>query len=132
MEITTMAPVGTGKTLPKGILIQNVISKMRLLWSATTTSLAIVDGGMSDINNHSPPNIQLEGRTIIQKHPRKNTMSPQQNVIAGKTFLSDKVEEDRDDQYTQPEEIYSDVQNSNLLLTSDHEYNNPYERPSWG
>jgi hypothetical protein len=76
MEITTMSPVGTGKILPKGILIQNVISKMQLLRSATTTSPAIVAGGMSDIDNHSPPNIQREGRTIIQKHPRKNTMSP--------------------------------------------------------
>jgi hypothetical protein len=71
MEITTMASVGTGKTLPKGISIQNVISKMRLLWSATTTSPAIVAGGMSDIDNNSPPNIQRDGRTIIQKHPRK-------------------------------------------------------------
>jgi hypothetical protein len=62
---------------------------------------------MSDIDNHSPPDIQWEGRTIIQKHSRKNTMSPQQNFIAGKTFLSEKVEEDSDDQYTQPEEIDS-------------------------
>jgi uridine phosphorylase len=46
MEITTMASVGTVKTLQKGILIQNVISKMRLLRSATTTSPVIVDGGM--------------------------------------------------------------------------------------
>jgi hypothetical protein len=30
-------------------------------------------------------------------------MSPQQKIIAGKTFLSEKVEEDSDDQYTQPE-----------------------------
>jgi hypothetical protein len=127
-----MASAGTGKPLPKGILIQNVISKMRLLWSATTTSPVILAGGMSHIDNHSPPNIQLEGKTIIQKHPRKNTMSPQQNFIAGKAFLSEKVEEDSDDQYTQPEEIDSDVQNSNLLLTSDNEYNDPYERPSWG
>jgi hypothetical protein len=126
-----MAPVDTGKTPPKGILIQNVINKMRLLQSATTTSPAIVAGGMSDIDNHSPPNIQWEGRTIIHKHPRKNTMSPQQKLISGKTFLSEKVEEDSDDQYTQPEEIDSDVQNSKLLLTSGHEYNDPYEKPSW-
>jgi hypothetical protein len=59
-------------------------------------------------------------------------MSPQQNFIASKTFLSEKLEEDSDDQYTQPDEIDTDVQHSNLLLTSDHEYNDPYERPSWG
>jgi hypothetical protein len=59
-------------------------------------------------------------------------MSPQQNFMAGKTFLSEKLEEDSDDQYTQPDEIDTGVQNSNLLLTSDHEYNDPYERPSWG
>jgi hypothetical protein len=87
---------------------------------------------MSDIDIDSPSDIQQEGRTIIQKHPEKNKMSPQQNCIAGKTFLSDKVEEDSDDQYTQPDEIDSGVQNSNLLLTSDHEYTDPYERPSWG
>jgi hypothetical protein len=57
---------------------------------------------------------------------------PQQNFIAGKTFLSEKVEEDSDDQYTQPEEIDSGVKKFNLLLTSDHEYNDPYERPPWG
>jgi hypothetical protein len=96
-------------------LIQNIISKMRLLRSATTTSPAIGADGMSDIDNHSPPDIHREGRTIIQKHPRKNTMSPHQNCIAGKTFLSEKVEEDSDDKYSQPEEIDSGVQNSNLL-----------------
>jgi hypothetical protein len=105
---------------------------MRLLRSATTTSPVIRADGMSDIYIDSPSDIQREGRTIIQKHPQKNKMSPQQNFIAGKTFLSEKVEEDSDDQYTQPEEIDTDVQNSNLLLTSDHEYTDPYERPSWG
>jgi hypothetical protein len=44
---------------------------------------------------------------------------PQQNFIAGKKFLSQ-------------QEIYIGVQNSNLLLTSDHEYMDPFERPSWG
>jgi hypothetical protein len=105
---------------------------MRFLQSGTTTSPAVVADGTSDIDNHSPPNILPDRRTVIQKHPRKNTMSPQQNFIAGKTFLSEKLEEDSDDQYTQPDEIDSDVQNSNLLLTSDHEYINPYESPSWG
>jgi hypothetical protein len=105
---------------------------MRLLRSATTTSPAIRADGMSDIDNDSPSDIQREGRTITQKHPQKNKMLPQQNFIAGKIFLSEKVEGDSDDQYTQPEEIDSGVQNSNLLLTSDHEYTGPYERPSWG
>jgi hypothetical protein len=112
--------------------ITTVISQMRFLRSATTTSPAVVADGTSDIDNHYPPNILPDRRTVIQKHPRKNTMSPLQNVIAGRTFLSEKVEEYRDYQYIQPYEIDSDVQNSNLLLTSYHEYNDPYERPSWG
>jgi hypothetical protein len=112
--------------------ITTVISKMQFLWSATTTSPTVVADDTSYIDNHSPPNIMPDRRTVIQKHPRKNTMSPQQTFIAGKTFLSEKVEEDSDDQYTQPDEIDSDIKKSNLLLTSDHEYNDPYERPSWG
>jgi hypothetical protein len=52
--------------------------------------------------------------------------------MAGQTFLSEKLEEDSDDQYTQPDEIDTDIQNSNLLLTPDHKYNYPHERPSWG
>jgi viroplasmin and RNaseH domain-containing protein len=97
--------------------ITTVISKIQFLRSATTTIHAVVAYGTSDVDNHSPPNILPDRRTVIQKHPRKNIMSPQQNFIAGKTFLSEKVEEDSDEQYTQPYEIYSDVQNSNLLLT---------------
>jgi hypothetical protein len=109
--------------------ITTVISKMQFLRSAKTTSHVVVAYGTSDIDNHSPPKILPDRRTLIQKHPWKNTMSPQQNVIAGKMFLSEKLEENSDYQYTQPNEIDSDVQNSNLLLTSDHEYNDPYERP---
>jgi hypothetical protein len=112
--------------------ISTFISNMQFLRSATTTSPALVADGTSDIDNQSQPNILPDKRRVIQKHPRKNTMSPQQHFIAGKTFLSEKLEEDSDDQYTQPDEIDTDVQNSNLLLTSDHEYNDPYERPSWG
>jgi hypothetical protein len=85
--------------------ISTVISKMRFLRSATTTSPAVVADGTSDIDNHSPPNILPDRRTVIQKHPRKNIMSPQQNFIAGKKFLSEKPEEDSDDQYIQPDEI---------------------------
>jgi hypothetical protein len=105
---------------------------MRLLLSATPTSPAIRADGMSDIDIDSPPDIQREGRTIIQKHPQKNKMSPQRYFIAGKTFLSEKVEEDSDYQYTQPEENDTGVQNSNLLLTSDHEYTDPYEKFNHG
>jgi hypothetical protein len=59
-------------------------------------------------------------------------MSPQQKNIAGKKILSQQVEEDSDDQYNPPEEIYTGIQNSNLLLTSDHQYTDPFERQSWG
>jgi hypothetical protein len=98
-EDLTKKKQDNARTLPKGILIQNIIVKMRLLRSATTTSLAIRADGMSDIDIDYPSDIHREGRTIIQKHTQKNKMSPQQNFIAGKTFLSEKVEEDSDDQY---------------------------------
>jgi viroplasmin and RNaseH domain-containing protein len=93
----------------KKMEITTVISKMRFLRSATTTSPAVVADGTSDIDNHYSPNILRDRRTVIQKHPQKNKMSPQKNFIAGKTFLSEKVEEDSDDQYTQLDEIDSDV-----------------------
>jgi hypothetical protein len=105
---------------------------MPFLRSATTTTRAIQPDGTSDIDNHCQPSILPDTRTDIQKRRRRKTVSPQQNFMAGKTFLSEKLEEDIDDQYTQPDEIDTDIQNSNLLLTSDHEYNDPYERPSWG
>jgi hypothetical protein len=57
---------------------------------------------------------------------------PSKKNIAGKKIMSQKVEEDSYEQYNQPEEIETGVQNSNLLLTSDHEYIDPYEIPAWG
>jgi hypothetical protein len=111
--------------------ISTVLSKFLFLRSATTNTRAIQPGGTSEIENHCQPSILPESRTDIQKRSRRKTMSPQHTFMAGKTFLSDKVEEDSDEQYTQPEEIDTDIQHSNLLLTSDHEYNDPYERPSW-
>jgi hypothetical protein len=59
-------------------------------------------------------------------------MLPQQNFIAEQKFLSQQAEDDTDEQYNLPEEIDTGVQNSNLLLTSDHEYTDPFERPPWG
>jgi hypothetical protein len=100
--------------------ISTVLSKMPFLRSATTTTRAVQPAGTSDIDNHCQPSILSNTRTDIQKHRRRKTMSPQQNVMGGKTFLSEKIEEDSDDQYTQPEEIDTDIQNSNLLLTSDY------------
>jgi hypothetical protein len=79
---------------------------------------------MSDIDIDSPPNFHQERKSIIQKHTEKNKISPQQNCK--------QVKVDSDDQYNPPEEIDTGVQNSNLLLTSDHEYTYPFERPSWG
>jgi hypothetical protein len=57
---------------------------------------------------------------------------PNQNFICGQNFLSQQAEGDTDEQYNPPEEIDTGVQNPNLLLTSDHEYMDPFERPSWG
>jgi hypothetical protein len=113
-------------TLPKGINIQNIMSKMRLLRSATTMSPTVQTDALSEIDIDSPPAIHPEPKNIIQKHTQKNKISPQQNFISGKKFLYQQAEDDIDDQYNPPEEIYIGVQNSNLLLTSDHEYTNPF------
>jgi hypothetical protein len=87
---------------------------------------------LSDIYINSPPTIRREQKKPSPKHTKKNTMSPQQNNISGQNFLSQQAEDDADEQYNPPEEIDIGVQNSNLLLTSDHEYTDPFERPSWG
>jgi hypothetical protein len=102
------------------------------LRSATTTSPAIQADGVSDIYIDSLPAIRRERKSIIQKYTQKKKMLSQQNFIAGKKILSQQAEEDSDDQYKPPEEIDIGVQNSNLLLTSDHELKDPFERPSWG
>jgi hypothetical protein len=52
--------------------------------------------------------------------------------FAGQNVLYQQAEGDTDEQYNPPEEIDTGVQNPNLLLTSDHEYMDPFERPSWG
>jgi hypothetical protein len=65
----------------KKMEISTVISKMRFLRSATTTSPAVVADGTSDIDNHSPPNIMPDKRTVIQKHHRKNTMPPPSKIL---------------------------------------------------
>jgi hypothetical protein len=79
------------RTLPKGIYIQNIMSKMRLLQSATTTSPAMQADGVSDIDIDSPPAIHQERKSVIQKHTQKNKMSPQQIFIAGKKFYLSKL-----------------------------------------
>jgi hypothetical protein len=67
--------------------ISTIISKMRCLRSATTTSPAVVADGTSYIDNHSPPNIMPDRRTVIQKHPWKNTMSPSKILLRVKCFF---------------------------------------------
>jgi hypothetical protein len=46
--------------------------------------------------------------------------------------LSKQSEVNTNEQYEPPEEIDVEVQNPNLLLTSNHEYSDPFERPPWG
>jgi hypothetical protein len=91
------------RTLPKGICIQNIMSKMQLLRSGATTSPAMQADGVSDIDIDSPPAIHRERKIIIQKHTQKNKMSPQQHFIAGKKNLCQQAEEDSYDQYSPPE-----------------------------
>jgi hypothetical protein len=108
------------------------MSKMLLLRSATTISPIIQTDALSDIDIDSPPAIHREPKNISPKHTQKNTMSPQKKIIAGQKLLSQQSEDDTDEQYNPSEEIDIGVQHSNLLLTSDHEYTDPFEIPSWG
>jgi hypothetical protein len=102
------------------------MGKMRVLRSATTISPIVQTDALSDIDINSPPAIRQEPKKSIPKHTQKNTMSPQQNFIAGQKILSHQAEDDADEQYNPPEEIDIGVQNSNLSLTSDHEYTDPF------
>jgi hypothetical protein len=61
---------------------------MRLLWSATTISHTVQTDALSDIGINSPPAIHRELKNPSPKRTQKNTMSPQQNFIAGQRFLS--------------------------------------------
>jgi hypothetical protein len=89
-DLTKKKQDGT-RTLPKGIYIQNIMSKMRLLRSATTTSPVIRSDDTSDIDIDSPPDIHRERKTIIQKHTQKNKMSPQQKIFLVKKFCLRKL-----------------------------------------
>jgi hypothetical protein len=112
--------------------VENIMSQMRILRSATTISPTIQTDALSDIDINSPPAIRREPKNSRPKHIKKNPMLPQQNVIAGQKFLSQQAEDDTDEQYNRPEEIDTGVQNSNRVLTPDHEYTDPFERTSWG
>jgi hypothetical protein len=72
--------------------ISTVLSKIPFLRSATTTTHAIQPDGTSEIDNHCQPSIRPDSRPDIEKCSRRKTMSPQQNVMAVKTFLSEKLE----------------------------------------
>jgi hypothetical protein len=67
--------------------ISTVISKMRFLRSATTTSPVVVADGTSDIYNHSPSNILPDKRKVIQKHPQKILCPPSNILLWVKRFF---------------------------------------------
>jgi hypothetical protein len=108
------------------------MSKMRLLRSTTTISPTVQTDALPDIDINYPPAIRREPKNHSPKHTQNNTMSPQQNFIAKQKFLYQQAEDNTNEQYNPPEEIDIGIQNSNLLLTSDHEYTDPFERSSWG
>jgi hypothetical protein len=57
---------------------------------------------------------------------------PQQKNIPRQEKSSEQAGGNTDEHYKPTEEIDADVQNPNLLLSSDHEYTYPFESPSWG
>jgi hypothetical protein len=90
------------RTLPKGIYVEDIMSQMRILWSATTISPTIHTDALIDIDIYSPPAIHLEPKSPSTKHIQNNPMSPQQNFIAVQKFLSQQAEDDSDAQYNPP------------------------------
>jgi hypothetical protein len=108
------------------------MSQTRILRSVTTISPTLKTDALSEIDINSPPSICRETKNPPPKHVQKNPTSPQKFFIAGQKFLSQQAEGDTDEQYNTPEEIDTGVQNQNHLLTSDHEYTDPFERSPWG
>jgi hypothetical protein len=75
----------------------------------------------------------VRSRKIPVLHMYKKILHCPSNILwPRQKFLSVQAEGNTDEQYNPPEEIDTDVQNTNLLLTSDHEYTDPFEIPSWG
>jgi hypothetical protein len=106
--------------------------QIRILRSDTTLSPTIQTDALSDIDIDYPPAIHRVPKNPHPTHVQKNPTLPQKHFMAGQKFLSEQAEGDTDEQYNPPEEIDTDVQNPNLLLTSDHGYTDPFERLSWG
>jgi hypothetical protein len=88
------------RTLPKGIYVENIMSQMRMLQSATTISPTVQTDMLSDIDIDSPPVIRWEPKNPRPTHVQKNPTSPQQNFIAGQKILSEQAEGDTDEQCT--------------------------------
>jgi hypothetical protein len=120
------------RTLTKGIYVENIMSQMRMLRSATTIIPTVQTDALSDIDIDSPPVIRREPENPCPTHVSKSPTLPKQHFMAGQKFISEQAEGNTDEQYNPPEEIDTYVQNPNLLLTSDHEYTDPFERPSRG
>jgi hypothetical protein len=108
------------------------MSQMRLLQSTTKISPTVGTDALSDIDIEYPPTIQRAPQNLHPKHVDNDPTLLQQKFIAGMIFLSEQAEVNTDEQYKPPVEIDVQVQNPNLLLTSDHEYTDPFEIPSWG
>jgi hypothetical protein len=117
------------RTLRKGIYVENIMSQMWILWIAKKISPTIQIDALSDIEIDYPPAIFRESKNPCPKHVQNNPTTPQKKNISGQKFLSQQAEDDTDEQYNPPEEIDTGVQNPNLLLTSDNEYTDPFEKP---
>jgi hypothetical protein len=65
------------RTLPKGIYVENIMSQMRLLRSATTISPTVGSDSLSDIGIESPPSIRWATKNPRLKHVYNNPTLPQ-------------------------------------------------------
>jgi hypothetical protein len=78
--------------------VENIMSQIRILWSATKISHTIQTDALSDIDVYSPPVICREPENPHPKHVQNNPTLPQQKNIAGQKFLSQQAEGDTDEQ----------------------------------
>jgi hypothetical protein len=77
------------RMLPKGIYVENIMSQIWILRSATTISPSVQTVALSDIDINSPPANCRETKNPRPKHVQKNpTLAQQKNIAGQKIFLS--------------------------------------------
>jgi hypothetical protein len=75
------------RTLPNGIYVENIMSQMRMLRSATTVSPNVKTDALSDVDINSPPAIFRQPKNPRLTHVKKSNIAPTKKYTqAGKKF----------------------------------------------